>query len=370
MNTGDSWTEVSVEELYQLIWEKPIHTLSKEFGVSDVGLAKICKRNGIPRPERGYWARLYSGQKIKTPPLPKSAKRNHIIRITKTETIEIPAENISTPRPLIVPDTLSDAHPLMEITRKYARFDKKEASYVSFQEKVRCLNIHTTRSTFERALRIMDATIKALEWEGMQVIINERGGTCIVADNGEHIEFSIREALKKEQTALDPIEDRFSISIGRTHRTDYVPSGKLHLELDGHTGVRSRWRDTDKRPLEKALGDFTICVQKTGIALRQRHLEWEEWHRLREEEAQLRREEERKETELEQQLTNFRYTETLSRYIHALRNGIVSATGRKPEGKAAEWLAWLESRVKTYDPVQAYINRHMLQNPLEEDEDN
>ena len=41
----------------------------------------------------------------------------------------------------------------------------------------------------------------------------------------------------------------------------------------------------------------------------------------------------------------------------------------KPEGKAAEWLAWLENRVKTYDPVQVYINRHILQNPPEEDED-
>jgi len=53
MNKGDGWTDVSVEELYQLIWGKPIHTLSKEFGISDVGLAKICKRNNIPRPERG-----------------------------------------------------------------------------------------------------------------------------------------------------------------------------------------------------------------------------------------------------------------------------------------------------------------------------
>jgi len=65
MNKGDGWTDVSGEELYQLIWGKPIHTLSKEFGISDVGLAKICKRNNIPRPERGYWARLHSGQKIK-----------------------------------------------------------------------------------------------------------------------------------------------------------------------------------------------------------------------------------------------------------------------------------------------------------------
>lgn len=370
MDKGDGWTKISVEELYQLIWEKPIHTLSKDFGISDVGLAKICKRNNIPRPERGYWARLYAGEKIKTPPLPKSAKRNDVIRITKTETIKIPAESALSNPPLVVQDTLSDAHPLVEITRKHARFDKNEASYVSFQEKIRCLSINTTRNTFERALRIMDAVIKALEQEGMQVIINEHGLACIVARNGEKIEISIREALKKEQTALDPIADRFSISVGRTHRTDYVPSGKLHLELGGHTGVRSRWRDTDKRLLEKSLGDFVSCVQKNAIALRKRHLEWEEWKRQCEEEAQFRREEEQKEKSLERQLTNFRYTETLNRYIHALREGIASATGREPEGGAAEWLTWLEYRVESYDPVQAYIKKYVLQKNSEEDEDN
>lgn len=368
MNKGDGWTDVSGEELYQLIWGKPIHTLSKEFGISDVGLAKICKRNNIPRPERGYWARLHSGQKIKTPPLPKSASRNHVIRITKTETIKIPVESTPRSSELSVPDTLSNAHPLVEIARKHARFDKKEASFVTFQENIRGLSIHTTRNTFERALRVMDAIIKTLEREGLQVIINERGATCIIASNGENIEFSIREALKKEQIALDPIKDRFSISVGRTHRTDYIPSGKLHLELGGNTGVRSRWRDTDKRPLEKALGDFVICVHRNAIALRKRHLEWEEWRRKCEEEAQLRREEEQKEKTLEHQLTNFRYTETLGRYIHALRKGIVNATGKEPDGKAAEWIAWLERRAKNYDPVKAYINTYVLQKNFKEDE--
>ena len=92
MNSSDNWTELSVEELYQLVWEKPMQALAKEFGISDVGLAKICKRNNIPRPERGYWAKLYSGRKMKNPPLPKSAKRNLVIRINQTEAIDIPTD--------------------------------------------------------------------------------------------------------------------------------------------------------------------------------------------------------------------------------------------------------------------------------------
>lgn len=45
--------------------------LSQEFGMSDVGLAKICKRYEIPRPPRGYWARIANGYKDRKTPLPK-----------------------------------------------------------------------------------------------------------------------------------------------------------------------------------------------------------------------------------------------------------------------------------------------------------
>jgi hypothetical protein len=44
-------------ELYAMVWDKPITRLSKEFGISDVGFAKICRKHNIQLPARGYWAR-------------------------------------------------------------------------------------------------------------------------------------------------------------------------------------------------------------------------------------------------------------------------------------------------------------------------
>ena len=35
---------LSPQELYDKIWSTPIHKLAKEFGLSDVGMAKLCKR--------------------------------------------------------------------------------------------------------------------------------------------------------------------------------------------------------------------------------------------------------------------------------------------------------------------------------------
>ena len=63
--------KITREELYKMIWNTPITRLSKQFSLSDVGFAKICKRLSVPVPPRGYWARIKSGQKPRKPPLPK-----------------------------------------------------------------------------------------------------------------------------------------------------------------------------------------------------------------------------------------------------------------------------------------------------------
>lgn len=43
--------------LYEKVWSTPMQRLASEFGLSDVGLAKICKKLDIPRPARGHWAK-------------------------------------------------------------------------------------------------------------------------------------------------------------------------------------------------------------------------------------------------------------------------------------------------------------------------
>lgn len=42
------------DQLYDEIWSVPILQLAKQYGLSDVGLAKICTKMKIPRPPRGY----------------------------------------------------------------------------------------------------------------------------------------------------------------------------------------------------------------------------------------------------------------------------------------------------------------------------
>ncbi len=56
--------------LYRLVWEAPVSEVAQRLGISDVGLAKVCRRAAIPLPARGYWAKVAAGSDLGPPNLP------------------------------------------------------------------------------------------------------------------------------------------------------------------------------------------------------------------------------------------------------------------------------------------------------------
>lgn len=53
---------ISPEELKELVWQMPTTHIAEELGVSDKAIEKRCKKFGIAKPPRGYWAKLYARQ--------------------------------------------------------------------------------------------------------------------------------------------------------------------------------------------------------------------------------------------------------------------------------------------------------------------
>ncbi|MCG7879145.1 MAG: hypothetical protein N0C90_22845, partial [Candidatus Thiodiazotropha endolucinida] len=66
--------DLSREELFTLVWEQPARQIARELGISDVALGKLCRRLQVPKPPRGYWARVASGKTPRKPPLPAYRK--------------------------------------------------------------------------------------------------------------------------------------------------------------------------------------------------------------------------------------------------------------------------------------------------------
>ena len=58
------------EELFELVWSKSTRRVAADLGMSDVALGKICRQLQIPKPPRGYWARIAAGQAPRRPALP------------------------------------------------------------------------------------------------------------------------------------------------------------------------------------------------------------------------------------------------------------------------------------------------------------
>lgn len=58
------------EELYARVWSVPLRQLSREFGISDVALGRMCRRRNIPCPPPGYWAKRRAGRPPPRPLLP------------------------------------------------------------------------------------------------------------------------------------------------------------------------------------------------------------------------------------------------------------------------------------------------------------
>lgn len=62
--------EFTRKELYELVWSQPMKTVAASVGISDVALAKHCKKADIPVPSRGYWARKQAGKSVTRIALP------------------------------------------------------------------------------------------------------------------------------------------------------------------------------------------------------------------------------------------------------------------------------------------------------------
>jgi hypothetical protein len=178
--------EITRQELYKLVWETPTRHLCKRFGLSDVGLAKTCKRFQIPRPSYGYWAKKAAGGDVRRTPLPPCDDKT-LEKIVFSEHEPRPEEDDgffdseiralheleTQAEPIVVGDSLRSPHVLVARTRatlagakpiKWSRIPG--LLYPKTVEATHLLDIACGRATLPRALRIMDAVLKGLEKRG------------------------------------------------------------------------------------------------------------------------------------------------------------------------------------------------------------
>ncbi len=130
MLKGHGQIVLSRAELYQRVWSMPVLRLAQEFGVSDVALAKACRRRNVPLPPRGYWARRAVGQSVLPtalpPPLP-AHDRPVVFRSKPSVTAPQPRARAEVKPPIKSAPAAPSLHPVADRVRKALLLSKPHA---------------------------------------------------------------------------------------------------------------------------------------------------------------------------------------------------------------------------------------------------
>jgi hypothetical protein len=366
------------EELYDRVWSTPMRQLAKEFQLSDSGLAKICRKLNIPRPGRGYWMKKQAGRKIKPTPLPPAkpgAPTQHRVSRWHDPSVDLGfgeeavalLERENDPSMAIaVPEVLDHPH---KWVRKSAGWLKRNSRTQAELRKERaCLDITASRAALDRALRIADTLLKALEARGFEVEVTEpvpyapgryggpssgrpsRTGVYIL---GEFVEFAIEEGVNITKVEQKPV--RASSGYSYTPRPEYVhePNGKLALKLH-HSLLglaRQTWADGKRQRVENCLAPFIAAIIQGAERERLYKVEQERLRREREAE-QRRQDEEAKRLEIERAKVadlNRRVDRwaQAARILEFLDEFKAAARARGddvgPTSTAGQWIAWVHA---------------------------
>ncbi|NHZ42492.1 hypothetical protein [Massilia aquatica] len=92
-------TRFERQKLFDEVWTTPVTKLAKGYGLSDVGLRKICVALDVPLPPRGYWQKLAAGKTIPKPVLQETtAKTSYARSMYVAEVDEVLEERVAQAR--------------------------------------------------------------------------------------------------------------------------------------------------------------------------------------------------------------------------------------------------------------------------------
>ena len=410
MNDDEKRLTLSREDLYELAWSKPMSALAQDFGISDVALAKRCRRLGIPVPGRGYWARVDAGQ---TPHRPKLKDREPQGRdqgalslapsvgaypvqkglTAEDETSESVPVRIAA---LAITPTASIVDALPVVKRTAVREKHPRRSELSFERGEKTgsvVALEVTPAVSDRALLLADTLLRAaqsLGWDfddprrlrKKQVLpdVEEESKPQAAAEQTEASEpHGGRLLVEGEQVGLK-IEERFredpvvpsTAQVAREKR-EYgyhaprkvaVATGALRVvRLDTYrtwgTPERRSWYDRKARRVEEQIPEILLGLYELAVSIKQRREKDE--RQAREREAQERRRQERAAiqednqkliVQLERDAGAWHRARYLRRYLGAVRQrlGDRPLPARFRRG-TVNFLEWAEAYVDQLDPL-------------------
>ncbi len=192
---------VDRESLYKEVWEEPMTKGAKRYEVSSSFLARVCERLNVPRPPRGYWAKLRHGIKVEQPPLPEPQPGDDL---EWSRGSYLAPRSLPTPKSTRVSRTRKKGerpavHPLVEASREH--FKKvRTSSYGDDKHYLRpykrnIVDVYVSRDALSRALDVASDLFLTLEDKGLRVLMAPANVRY------QHVEVDYREGGKRPEYA-------------------------------------------------------------------------------------------------------------------------------------------------------------------------
>lgn len=361
------------DSLYEEVWATPMAKLAKKYGISDVRLAKVCRKLAIPLPGRGYWAKKEAGQAVQKLPLPALKEPVRLFKPTprpkapKIEDYTTPDERAQVAKvterdPQLILKRGSMSHPLIVQARELlGEIESYDHDLLSTNDP--CLDLSVSKAALPRALRLAAGLITALEEEGFKISVRQghKEKTTAILHNQE-IGFSLMEKIDHIPLASPPkggVLQRVLTYAGTPH--EQKPSGRLGLQIWKPWNASPKsWNDGKIRTLEDLLPEIVAAFMRIALAGKtadeQRAAKEAEAERIaaeRAHRAELIRQEEARVRALHRAATNLERAERIRRLLTAAREAALAAGKAVEPGTAfGDWLVWAAHQADRLDPLR------------------
>jgi hypothetical protein len=357
MKTPEENKKISRQELYNLVWSKPMTALAKEYNISDNGLRKICKKLNIPLPQLGHWQKLQFGKKVVIIPLPKDFKgEDCIILNERKEEDSKENEGVSQFHKLLkditndttlsfkVPDKLSNPDKLISDAKENLASIAKE-KYAIYRGITTTSNgiisISVAPKNCSRALRIMDKIIKLLKQRGHNVIVVQP----LQLSKLRVKKIRLREKLKR----IIIKNEKYS-----WNDTDYIPTGILSFKIDEYP--EKEFNDTKNLTLEeqlpKILTKLELVSQKIKRDNEEREIRHQEYRKQIEIEEAIKKRHENEFANFKKLLADserWKKAVDMRNYIKEIENEAIKDKTLSVE--LTDWIKWANAKADWYDPT-------------------
>lgn len=368
-------------EIYERVWATPMSKLAVEFGLSDQGLAKICRKHDIPTPPRGHWAKLASGKSSPQVPLPEKSQVEDlriVIQPNKGEGrrselgeaahLSIQNAEAKAAENYPIPESMRSLHPLVagwisdhkadQEERRKARRDRRARDF--YWGGLDPLPDLTERDQYR--LRVTSAFLKAVEKRGVRVIGGHRKGKLELEILGEKLPCAIMEKMHRAYGARD---ETWSAWV-HDHNVGLKPSGWLRFSVEPW-GLGTTPKDlieSEKTSADILLSRFIERVMALGPQLvearkerEERERQWAEERAVQAERVRVAKEDNERWDRFRTAAVNWEECQRLRAFLNFLRIKEKSDPEALYDGRTlSTWIAWAEQRIDLLEPTDNLEN--------------